>query len=171
VTTLQTTAPLRRTALNSGQESVEQILNLPSLLLDPTYQRGSVWGTRRKQNLIRSLLLGIPVGNIFLNVRPDAAMTTVVVDGKQRIEAVKDFYADVYAIPASWFPAEEVEVGEETEDGLYVRYSGLTVRGQRRLWRCSITTQRTDLQTVEEEQALFDLVNYGGVPQGESDLA
>jgi hypothetical protein len=167
---MQTAAPLQRTALNSGQESVEQIILLPSLVLDASYQRGSVWGLQRKQNLIRSLLLGIPVGNIFINVRPDAAMSHVVVDGKQRIEAVKDFYADGYAIPVSWFPSEDVQMAEETEDGPYVRYSGLTVRGQRRMWRCSITTQRTDLATVAEEKALFDLINHGGLSQGDTDL-
>jgi hypothetical protein len=32
-----------------------------------------------------------------------------------------------------------------------------------------MTTQRTDLRTIAQEAALFDLVNYGGVPQGERD--
>jgi hypothetical protein len=170
MTTMQTPEPLRRTALNSGQESVEQIIRLPNLVLDPPYQRGSVWGTRRRINLLRSLLLGIPVGSIFLNVRPDDEMTTVVVDGKQRIETIRDFYANAFAIPASWFRPEEIVTTEDTADGPYVRYEGLTETGRRRIWRCSITTQRTDLRTVAEEAALFDLINFGGVPQGDSDL-
>ena len=169
MSTMQTTQPLQRTALNSGQESIDHLVRIHDLVLDPPYQRGSVWGTMRKRNLIRSLLLGIPVGNIFLNVRPDTEMTTVVVDGKQRIEAIKDFYTDQYAIPASWFPTDEILATEDTTDGPYVRYSGLSDKGQRRLWRCSITTQRTNLNTVAAEADLFVLINYGGLNQGDTD--
>jgi hypothetical protein len=70
--------------------------------LNPPYQRGSVWGVERKRNLIRSLLMGLPIGAVFLNSRhimqPDR-----VVDGKQRIEAILDFLGDGLAVPAEWF--------------------------------------------------------------------
>lgn len=39
------------------------------LLLSPPYQRGLVWGHKRKVNLIRSLLLGVPIPSIVVNDR------------------------------------------------------------------------------------------------------
>jgi hypothetical protein len=168
MTTMQTRSPLKRLAANSGQEPVTQIVKLP-LDLNPPYQRGSVWGLTRRRNLIRSLMLGIPTGNVFLNVRRDERMTTAVVDGKQRIETCIAFFAGEFSVPASWFPADDLAETEATDDGPYVRYTGLTERGQRYFDRASMTTQRTDLRTIAQEAALFDLVNYGGVPQGERD--
>lgn len=141
----------------------------PSLLLDPPYQRGPVWGERRRQNLVRSLLLGIPVGNVFLSTRDDAAMTTAVVDGRQRLETIAMFLSGDLPVPATWFPAEDVHTVEDTCDGPYVRYTGLGPRGQARFDRCSLTTQRCALATVEDEAALFALVNFGGLAQGERD--
>jgi len=39
------------------------------LLLDPPYQRGDVWGYKRQANLIRSILLGVPIPSIIINDR------------------------------------------------------------------------------------------------------
>ena len=165
--TLQTTAPLRRVATSSGQEPVHQIARHPQLLLDAPYQRGSVWGPTRRRNLIRSLMLGIPVGNIFWNMRPD--MTMAVVDGKQRIETILAFYDDTLDVPSSWFDDHMVLTSHDTPDGDYVHYSGLSALGRGMFDRASMTTQLTQYTTIAEEAALFELVNYGGVPQGDTD--
>jgi hypothetical protein len=136
--------------------------------VDPPYQRGSVWGVERQRNLIRSLSMGLPIGAIFINER-DLMEPDIVVDGKQRLLAVKAWIEDELAVPADWFPDEYVT--EADEDGM-VRYSQLTETA-RRAWRTSgVHVNRTTLQgpdAVESEAALFDLINFGGVPQGESD--
>lgn len=167
--TLQTPAPLTRLPLTEGNEPVEQVVGYPALLLDPPYQRGSVWGTRRRRNLIRSLLRGVPTGAIYLNTRAGADQVWAVVDGRQRIETVQAFLTDQLSVPASWFPAADVDVTEETSDGPYVRWHGLSDVGRRRFARARLTTLRCDGLSVAQEAELFDLVNYGGLPQGCSD--
>ena len=37
--------------------------------LNPSYQRGHVWGVERKRNLIKSMLMGLPIGAIIVNNR------------------------------------------------------------------------------------------------------
>lgn len=169
MSTEQTNAPLERMHASTGQESIFQISQASTeLILNAPFQRGSVWGERRQRNLVRSMLLGIPTGTIFVNERPD--FTDALVDGKQRVEAIRAFLSSVLAVPASWFPSEDIETTEETTDGPFVRFSGLTDRGRGRFNRCGVVIQRTQLPTIEEEEDLFDLINFGGVPQGESDL-
>lgn len=63
------------------------------LLLDPPYQRGDVWGVERRRNLIRSILLGLPIGALIFNDRFSAewkgpkaeSLKMAVIDGRQRI--------------------------------------------------------------------------------------
>lgn len=66
--------------------------------LNPPYQRGSVWDDARRRNLMRSLLMGLPIGSVVLNRRDHApapagstaaAHYIAVVDGKQRIETLR----------------------------------------------------------------------------------
>lgn len=136
--------------------------------IDPPYQRGSVWGVERQRNLIRSLTMRLPIGAIFIN-RRDLMAPDVVVDGKQRLLAVKAWIEDELDVPASWFPSEAIE-GEPVEG--MIRHSQLT-ESARRAWRTSgVHVNRTRLEgphAVESEAALFDLINFGGVPQGEHD--
>lgn len=132
--------------------------------LNPPYQRGSVWGVERKRNLIRSLLMGLPIGAVFLNSRnimePDR-----VVDGKQRIEAILDFLSNGLAVPAEWFVPDEL-----VSDTFAMAYfSDLTLPAQRRFRSATVATYQTKLRTEAEERELFLLINYGGVAQGETD--
>jgi hypothetical protein len=142
--------------------------------LNPPYQRGSVWGVERKRNLIKSLLMGLPVGAVFLNSRhimqPDR-----VVDGKQRIEAILDFLGDRLAVPAVWFSEDdltEATAGQWGSGNLttdMVSYSDLTLPVQRRFNDSTVATYQTKLRTEAEERELFLLINYGGVAQGDMD--
>lgn len=78
-------------------------------VLDAPYQRGSVWDTERRRNLIRSLIMGIPVGSVvyakiaygWIPERPKAYAR--VIDGKQRVEAVRAWYNDEFTVPGWWF--------------------------------------------------------------------
>jgi hypothetical protein len=132
--------------------------------LNPPYQRGSVWGVTRKRNLIRSLLMGLPIGAVFLNSR-DIMQPDRVVDGKQRIEAILDFLGGALRVPAEWFVAEDL-VSDIWGDAYY---SDLTLPAQRRFRSATVATYQTKLRTEAEERELFLLINYGGVAQGDVD--
>jgi hypothetical protein len=59
--------------------------------LNPSYQRGDVWGTPARQLLIESILRGIPLPSVIL-LQPEGPRAAYeVVDGKQRLTAILRF--------------------------------------------------------------------------------
>lgn len=67
------------------------------LLLNPDFQRGSVWVPAARVYLIDTILRGLPVPKIYLRTKIDVERqisVREVVDGQQRLKAVLDFAAD-----------------------------------------------------------------------------
>lgn len=134
-----------------------------TLYLDPPYQRGDVWGPVRQQNLIRSILIGIPIPSIIINDRMGGEWKNdyrlAVIDGKQRLTAILRFLSGELDIPAEWFGLKG-----------RVKFTDLPIGRMRRIENSPIAFSEGKLATMEEEQEVFELVNFGGVPQGESDV-
>ncbi|MFB7376536.1 DUF262 domain-containing protein [Kitasatospora purpeofusca] len=188
--TQQTDAPLRHTTLNTSYRTAKQMARLAAegdLDLNPPYQRGGVWTTDQRIALVKSWLTGIPAGTVIISDRGNAARakangrsvydtgepTWACIDGKQRITTARFWFDDQFAVPASWFPAEYVATTEETGDGPYVRFSGLTRPGRLQFERMA-TLQVAEAQTaetVQDEAAIYLLVNGGGTAQTDDDLA
>jgi Protein of unknown function DUF262/HNH endonuclease len=82
------------------------VLNLKSnqmLVVNPEYQRGSVWTPSQKKKLIDSVLRGYPIPLIYLHhIRQTAGKLVSerfeVIDGQQRINAVSDFYEGAFRL-------------------------------------------------------------------------
>lgn len=64
-----------------------------TLKIKPPYQRKPVWAARQKCYLIESILMGLPVPEIYIQqtAAPDGATTYAIVDGQQRIRTVLQF--------------------------------------------------------------------------------
>ena len=64
-----------------------------SLVIKPPYQRKPVWAARQKCNLIESILLGLPVPEVYIQLETtaDGETTHSVVDGQQRIRTILQF--------------------------------------------------------------------------------
>ena len=64
-----------------------------NLTLQPSFQRRRVWADRQKSNLIESILLQLPIPEIYIHVKtePSGRSEYVVVDGQQRINAILEF--------------------------------------------------------------------------------
>lgn len=64
-----------------------------SLIIKPPYQRKPVWAGRQKCYLIESILMGLPVPEIYIQqtTSPDGKTTYAIVDGQQRIRTVLQF--------------------------------------------------------------------------------
>jgi hypothetical protein len=135
--------------------------------VNPPYQRGVVWGTKRKRNLIRSLLSGIPIPSVVINDRSvrfedwDAEVDAsyVVVDGKQRITTLRDFVDGKLSVPGHWFDVDADEV----------LFTELDKSDQRHFLHRPIAVSEAKLATLDEEREMFDLINFGGLAQGEVD--
>ncbi len=64
-----------------------------NLEIKPPYQRRPVWAPRQKSNLVESILLGLPVPEIYIHSTTSAEGAThyAVVDGQQRIRSILQF--------------------------------------------------------------------------------
>lgn len=89
--------PLSELRFNNTNRAVEVVASWRGddggILLSPSYQRGDVWGTIRRRNFIRSLLMGIPIPSLVVNQRMFAEgwqedYRVAVIDGKQRITTI-----------------------------------------------------------------------------------
>ncbi|MFF1963365.1 DUF262 domain-containing protein [Streptomyces sp. NPDC058232] len=102
------------------------------LLLSIEYQRKYVWDRSKGSRLIESFLLNIPVPVCYFAENEDGSYE--VIDGLQRIQTIKDFLDDEFALRG-------VSVVSEFEG---LRYSELPLREQRRLSsrtiRCIVIT-------------------------------
>lgn len=139
-------------------------------ILDPAYQRGSVWTLEQRQNLILSILQGLPIGALFLNDRDIA--NYAVVDGKQRIETLQMFAAGEFSISAEWVGmdgAKRVESNEDIAGAGLVTYGDLPESIRRRIDNFAVATYETrfrgtSVERYEQELELFNRVNFGGTP-------
>lgn len=185
--------PLPELKLSTTSRSVMHFLdnwrNEDQFDLNAPYQRESVWDEDRRRNLIRSLKMGLPVGAIVVAKLPtDREMHVRVVDGKQRIEAMRAFTHDEFAVPGHWF--EDADLEDPTSRGRDVVYSDLSQRGRRDFENRQVGCiefdselvylgrgddgkaqwyQRTEDEMIVAEAELYSLVNFGGVDQTDED--
>lgn len=78
-------------------------INNGLLSLDPAWQRGDVWSLKKKRKLIESVLLGIPLPSVIYH-RNSENETVTVIDGKQRLTALSEFFSGKWALGK--YPAE-----------------------------------------------------------------
>lgn len=135
--------------------------------LNPPYQRASVWSVEQRQKLLLSLLQGIPIGSIIYNERPVTKGNFIaIIDGKQRIESIRKFVDNEFAVPAWWFDEHEVE----SRDG-EARFRDLTIVGQRRIQMLPMPGLQAHVDSIEDEARIYDLINTGGTAQTDADIA
>lgn len=97
--------------IRTAVQDFEQLLIAPSdwtvstiyeligkqLQLDPAYQRRNVWQVKAKSQFIESLLLGIPIPQILLASKAGQKNSFLVLDGKQRLNTIKEFIDGRYS--------------------------------------------------------------------------
>jgi len=73
--------------------------------LQPNFQRGEVWGKAKKQRLIDSILRGWHIPPIHVIQVPNSDKQEVL-DGQQRLAAIRDFLGGEFAINGNLDPVE-----------------------------------------------------------------
>ncbi len=148
------------------------------IMLDPSYQRGSVWTDDQRLDLIYSMLSGYPVGALILNQRDGErwglGVDYAVIDGRQRLEALCDWFRGDLAIPASWVPASWIQpdtVFVDQGDGHYITEANLTEEGTTHMEAAmSVAVVTARLPTEQAEAEVYRLVNAGGTGHTAADL-
>lgn len=86
-----------------------------NLDIRPPYQRNPVWAARQKCSLIETILLQLPVPEIFVqqSSSPEGHTQYAVVDGQQRVRTILQFIgADLDPEEQEWnkFPLDKIDV-------------------------------------------------------------
>ena len=120
--------------------------------LQPDFQRGEIWTPQKKQKLIDSILRGwkIPPIHVIHNCKA----IDEVLDGQQRLAAIRDFFDNIICIDGGILP-EDSKIAEL--DGL--RYRDLPEEWQRRFRQYSIVIIRLTEYKPEEPAELFYRLN------------
>jgi hypothetical protein len=181
-TTRQTAEPLTHWGLHAGNRNVHDLVGFirgGHIDLNPPYQRDPVWTDDQRIGLVRSWIQGLPIPAITMNAhaeewgwRESRRYLYAIVDGKQRLETALAWFDGKLTVPASWFGAEYVARTVRTDDGPYVRFTDLTTIGQRFPKRdFTIPVVEAKLASTKAEAEIFLLVNGGGTPQTDADMA
>lgn len=87
-----------------------------ALIIKPPYQRNPVWNPKQRCHLIESILLGLPIPEIYIqhSLSTDDETSFAVVDGQQRIRTLLQFIGvehDPAETEHNDFPLDELEDG------------------------------------------------------------
>jgi hypothetical protein len=129
--------------------------------LDPEYQRRHRWSVEKKSRLIESFLINVPVPPVFLYERDLARFE--VMDGRQRLTALSDFYADKFELTGLQYWADldgrkYSQLPSKVRDGIDRRYISSTI-----LLKETATSEE---QAAMLKKMVFERLNLGGVKLG-----
>lgn len=179
----QTDQPLVHTSMSPTNRPLEGFVynySTGRLLLNPPYQRGDVWTDDQRGLLIRSLLMGVPTHDIIINKRLTDAWqklnglspyNDVVIDGQQRILTVVRWFDGEFGVPASWFQPSWLAEPVDLDARPMVTFAGLSSKGRRSFENFTFSCAQAQVTSVEAEAEIYSLVNGGGTPQTDADMA
>lgn len=121
--------------------------------LQPEFQRGEVWPTSKKQKLIDSILRDWHIPPVHVIVDPDTGQQ-LVLDGQQRMAAIRDFVAGEFAVDGRIEPKSPDLMREHGK-----RYAALRQDLKRRFDQFTIRVFRITDYLPEEPGELFYRLN------------
>jgi Protein of unknown function DUF262 len=130
-----------------------------NLEIRPPYQRRPVWTIRQKSNLIESILLGLPVPEIYVHTVTDenGVTTYAVVDGQQRVRTILQFIGlDKDECEANGFALEEIAKDSDWRDATF---NSLTVDQKKQFFGHRMAVRELTNATDEEVRDLFRRLN------------
>lgn len=137
---------------------VEQLKKSNYMDLRPFYQRRPRWEVERQSRLIESFIINLPVPPIFLYERNYNSYE--VMDGQQRITAIRDFYENRFALKG-------LQHWPELDGRYYHNLPSLVKDGIDRRSISSIVMLKESAPQDEEalflRQIVFERLNTGGV--------
>ncbi|WP_217696714.1 DUF262 domain-containing protein [Mycobacterium sp. GA-1841] len=132
---------------------VSRIIN-GELDLQPDFQRGEIWDLKRKQRLVDTILREWYVPAVHI-VR-DTAGNELVLDGQQRLVAVRDFFSDLIKIDGHTEPHDESIAALHN-----MTYSDLPESVRRAVNRFPLQSVTLRDHTPAEPNELFFRLNQG----------
>ena len=138
--------------------NILDMLKTGQYILDPVYQRRGRWSVTRQSRLIESFIMNVPIPPVFLYEADYASYE--IMDGKQRISAIRDFYEDKFAL-------ENLEYWSKLNGMKYSELPGVIKRAIDRRYISSIILLNESSDSNEKAEMMkmmvFDRINSGGV--------
>lgn len=75
-------------------ETILSQINRDNIVLNPRFQRRDAWSTKQKSMFIESLIMGLPIPQIILAESKEKRGQYIVIDGKQRLLSIRQFFSD-----------------------------------------------------------------------------
>jgi hypothetical protein len=124
----------------------------------PSWQRGDVWNEPKKRNLIKSLLVGIPLPSLIVFNEKNSKSS--ILDGKQRMTAISQFMNGAFTLKS--FKEDKQLDGfklKECQDKAFIQ---LPDAAQRKIRQTLIPV--TNLKNLDSDQVyvIFELYNTSG---------
>lgn len=133
-------------------ETIHRRIQDGDLNLSPDFQRGEVWSVAKKKKLIDSILRGWRIPPIHLIETKD--YTDEVLDGQQRLAAIRDFVENKFNIDGNLIPTNEHILQLDK-----LQFGDLEANLQRKFKKYSLTIIRLTEFSPEEPAELFYRLN------------
>lgn len=145
--------------------SITSLMAEENYKLDPEYQRRHRWNVQQQSRLIESFIMNVPVPPIFL-YEWDLNQYEVM-DGLQRLTAVRDFYSNAFRLKG-------LEYWQELDGRLYRELPHRIAAGIDRRYLSSIILLKETSHGDEDPELLkrfvFGRINTGGVQLSNQEL-
>ena len=78
--------------------SLNFMITTKKIDLNPSYQRDIAWGMKNMQQLIETILKGLPIPMIFIAPTENNSKIKECVDGKNRLTSIKKYFNDEFTV-------------------------------------------------------------------------
>lgn len=137
--------------------TIKDMFNGTDYILNPDFQRRHRWDIIKQSKLIESFIINVPIPPIFLYEKDFSVYE--VMDGLQRITAIKEFYEDKYKL-------QGLEIWPELNGKTYSTLPEQVRKGIDRRYISSIIllkeTAKDENSAMELKQLVFSRINSGG---------
>lgn len=137
--------------------TIKDMFNGNDYILNPDFQRRLRWDSIKQSKLIESFIINVPIPPIFLYEKEYSVYE--VMDGLQRITAIKEFYEDKYAL-------DGLEIWPELNGKKYSTLPEQVRKGIDRRYISSIIllkeTAKDPKTATALKQLVFSRINSGG---------
>lgn len=139
---------------------MKRFIDNEEIILDPDFQRNSnIWNNAKKAKLIESILMAIPLPLFYFAENKNGGLS--VVDGLQRLYAIKDFMNDEYVLKDLAYL--------QTKNGL--KFSQLERNDQQRIERYQLQVNVMSSSTPEYIKLnIFQRINSGSTPLNKQEM-
>lgn len=139
---------------------MNRIIDNNEIVLDPDFQRNSnIWNNAKKAKLIESILMGIPIPLFYFAENKNGGLS--VVDGLQRLFAIKKFMDDKYPLKNLFYL--------QNLNGL--KFSQLERDDQQRIERYQLQVNVISSNTPEYIKLnIFERINTGSTPLNKQEM-